>query len=392
MNISQKINHQDKIGTALRYSNPKRGWFGRKSSGKKLYIEAEALEYLLNLNDYDQLQVCKGIEALSSVSSPDDGMVNRQHPAFFKAKNATSTVFNFVIKYELTSNVVVVSAVFMNEAILGSKRRAKDERQSLYTVNKNGNAAFNQGSSLAQIKNLDQSWKVGQPAVDVKTEHAAVNGMLNNLTKAAWLMGTHTQHAYPGDTFDGFTLFHNPSEGGGLDFYESVRDNLGFTTKNAKHLAAVLADVQRKGKPVKWVVHSQGGIIFTQAIAHHIKNHSGMTLDKNTVVFHSGGNNKAKTEKLMSKVGIKKASPDKDNPFDLVPNLAGRNDLSLASIKRSLQFWSKVKGSEGSSTAESPHTLPFLGLDAYRRFLTLAGDNTSAQRVERYINGAVKPK
>lgn len=48
---------------------------------------------------------------------------------------------------------------------------------------------------------------------------------------------------------------------------------------------------------------------------------------------------------------------DRDNPFDLVPNLA-----------------------------ESPHTLPFLSLEAYHRFLTLAGDSKSAAKVKKHMS------
>lgn len=98
-----------------------------------------------------------------------------------------------------------------------------------------------------------------------------------------------------------------------------------------------------------------------------------------------GGNNKKETEKLLGQVGIRKNAPDKDNPFDLVPHLAGRNDLYPATIKRTLQFWKKVKGNETASVVESPHTLPFISLEAYHHFLTLAGDTKSASRVEKYM-------
>ena len=197
-------------------------------------------------------------------------------------------------------------------------------------------------------------------------------------------MGVHADIAFDKDEFNEYTLFHNPSQSGGLDFYESVKDNLGFTTENAKQLAAILRQVQQDGQPVKWVVHSQGGIIFKQALNHHVKKFPGQMLDLNSVVFHAGGNNKRVTEKLLKKVGIRKEGPDRDNPFDMVPNIAGGNHLNPAALRRSILFAKKVTG-DGSSTAESPHTLPFLSLEAYHHFLMMAGDQKSAQRVDNYI-------
>lgn len=245
--------------------------------------------------------------------------------------------------------------------------------------------SFSKGISISDAEKLKEAWQMKRAVTDVKTKHAAVNGMLNDLNKAAWLMGVHADVAYKNDSFNDFTLFHNPSEGGMEDFYESAKDNLGITTENAKQLSAILRDVQMKSESVKWVVHSQGGIIFKQALKHHIKKHGGSSLDKNVVVFHSGGNNRKETEKLMQQVGIKKENVDRNNPFDLVPNLAGRNDLSKEGIKRSKQFWNKVKGADGDSIVESPHTLPFLSLEAYHHFLVLAGDQKHANLVSDYM-------
>lgn len=107
---------------------------------------------------------------------------------------------------------------------------------------------------------------------------------------------------------------------------------------------------------------------------------------KNSVVFHAGGNNKKEADKFLKQAGIDKAAPDNDNPFDMVPNLAGRNDMSLSGIKRSLQFAGKVMGSESSSPAESPHTLPFLSLEAYHGFLIMAKDYKSAEHVKKYMD------
>lgn len=232
----------------------------------------------------------------------------------------------------------------------------------------------------------------GQPVATtrVKTQHAAVNGMLNDLQKATWLMGTHLDVAYKDDRPDKYTLFHNPSESAPLDFYECINDNgLGMTTKNAKHLASVLLDIQLRGGPTKWVVHSQGGIIFKQAVKHHLKENPGVSLSKNTVVFHAGGNNKNETDQLLSAAQVKRVAPDRNNPFDMVPNLAGRNDLSAGSIVRGLAFAKKVGGktvSKQKSPIESPHTLPYLSLESYHGFLMIAGDYKSAAKVQKLLD------
>lgn len=131
----------------------------------------------------------------------------------------------------------------------------------------------------------------------------------------------------------------------------------------------------------------RGRLLFKQAVAYHIKTQGpNASLNKNSVVFHAGGNNAVETLKLLAQVGIAKLAPDRNNPFDLVPALAGRNNLSPAIWKRALQFWGKVKGTPDSSPAESPHTLPYIGLEAYQRFLLMAGDTKSASRVEKLRN------
>lgn len=316
-----------------------------------------------------------------------DGQQHKLYPNFFRAKRDPGVAGNFVIQYEVLSDRVTVTRVGLNKQALVPQERMRDERAALYRVERNAALNFHHDMTLDDVKSLTQAWNLKLPVTQVKTRHAAVNGMLNDLTKATWLMGTHIGVAFATDQVNEYTLFHNPSETPLLDFYESVRDNLGITTENARHFAAVLADVQKQGQPVKWVVHSQGGIIFKQAVAYHIKTQGpNASLNKNSVVFHAGGNNAVETLKLLTQVGIAKLAPDRNNPFDLVPALAGRNNLSPAIWKRVLQFWGKVKGTPGSSPAESPHTLPYIGLEAYQRFLLMAGDTKSASRVEKLRN------
>lgn len=378
-----EVNKNDAIGSAIRYKRSRGGFFGR--SGRKIYIEPSVLAYLEELIDYDQVQVLKEVEALASIPSPQDGWVHKLRPNFFKAKSGQS---NYILNYELTSESAIISSIRLNLDALGAKFKTEKERSCLYSVEREGQSRrFSEAMSLNDVSDYRSSWKAPVPQTKVVTSHAAVNGMLNELTKASWLMGAHLDAAYPEDRPNQYTLLHNPSKGGLPDLYECATDNgLGGVTANAKILASALKDIQTRRQPTKWVVHSQGGIIFKQAIKYHLKRYPAMPLSKNTVVFHAGGNNKSETNKLLARVGIKKIAPDRDNPFDLVPNLGGRNNLSLGGVKRSLSFLPKVFGkTKSGSTVESPHTLPYFSLESYHRFLTLAGDNQSAAKVRKYM-------
>lgn len=381
----QTEHNSDILGTAIRFNNPILNSKSKGKHGRTIYIEPAAQEFLLDLNGYDQMQVCKGIEALASTPSPQDGMASTLRPDFLKAKLANASIFNYLIKYGISSSAIIIHSIKLNKDILGSQQDSSMERAALYEIERIGKTKFTSASTLSEIESLkDESWRAKGAVRKVVTRHAAVNGMLNDFRKAGWLMGVHADVAFNKDEFNSFTLFHNPSQTAKLDFYESVRDNLGATTENAKQLSAILRQVQQDGQPVKWIVHSQGGIIFKQAIAYHLKHYAGQSLNLNSVAFHSGGNNKKITNKLLDKVGIRREAPDRDNPFDMVPNLAGFNHLSPAAVCRSLRFSKKVAG-ENTSIAESPHTLPFLSLEAYHHFLILAGDFNSAKHVNRYM-------
>lgn len=182
-----------------------------------------------------------------------------------------------------------------------------------------------------------------------------------------------------------YTLFHNQSEGGTKDFFECVKDKTSIT-ENAKYFASVLKQVQERGRPVKWVAHSQGGIIFNRAVKHHNETVRG-SLSKNSVVFHSGGNNMKDSSSSLSAAGIQFEFPP-NNPFDIVPRLAGANDVSLRAIKETVPFRGNLKG---DNPLCSPHTLPFISLSHYHMQLTVAGEQKAASRVEKYMkNNGIK--
>src|SRR5690606_32484189 len=115
-----------------------------------------------NLNTYDQAQICRGIERLASVPSPQDGLVQEARPAHFKAKFITVTCFNYSVKYQLNSELVVVQNITLNDLILGKQDNPKDERSCLYNVKQGEKGGFSESSSLSEIRNLHRKWTVSK--------------------------------------------------------------------------------------------------------------------------------------------------------------------------------------------------------------------------------------
>ena len=180
------------------------------------------------------------------------------------------------------------------------------------------------------------------------------------LEKAKNLMADHVSYAYD-ENLSEYTLFHNPSDGGIWDTYESSQDKQGKTTGVSKEFAKVLSNVQRGNSSVGWIAHSQGGVIFTEAVRYHVKQGRGL-LDKNSIWFHAGANNKKKTDKIMSMAGVK-IHGFNDHPFDLVPQIVGRRATSASNVVRSIIHAGYVLN---GSQERSPHTLPYQGMDHYR--------------------------
>jgi len=75
----------------------------------------------------------------------------------------------------------------------------------------------------------------------------------------------------------------------------------------------------------------------------------------------------------------------RNNPFDVVPNVAGANNLRLSGLWRSLQLIGRVFSDNSGHAGISPHTLPYLGIRTYQKQLELSGYTKEAQRVQRYI-------
>jgi histidine ammonia-lyase len=129
-----------------------------------------------------------------------------------------------------------------------------------------------------------------------------------------------------------------------------------------------------------WVAHSQGALIFCATLEHYRFNYSGR-LTTQQLAIHGSGANLERLERIAKKLGIK-VNAIRNNPFDLVPNIAGANDLSSSSLARSFKFRGLVKG---DNVGANPHTLPFLGLKTYATQLRLAGNKEHALMVNKFI-------
>lgn len=351
---------------------------------KKLQFTRQALLMLANLNDYDQSQVLKEIDYINRYPSSDYSIRHSLNPfrRIYRTKYPFQS-YHYLIEYKTTpSGEVVVDDILFDKSLTGRMESASAERTMLYEVQRLAPRNYDGPKSKKEIVGLESAWGDESPVFDIGTEHAAVNGMQNDLAKASWLMGVHAQAAYPSDDISSYTLFHNPSDNFLLDGVECAFDKRkGAKSHNAQHLAAVLAQRQRQGKGTKWVVHSQGTIIFCAALEHY-RIHYRTPLKLQQLKVHGSGANLNRLAVIARSLGVT-VHEASNNPYDLVPNLAGGNDLSPSGLARSLHFLTRVFGND---VGASPHTLPYLGIETYKTQLRMLGRHRKADSVQKYIN------
>lgn len=291
------------------------------------------------------LYLCKALSNLRANPRPS-------HAFSLRGSVDTYSISNeyFRIDYRVHSGQVTVHNIQPVDRV----QRMRDfiEQTALYTVSKNSSGV----------------WQVGAKVEQVNTVYAAVNGQSNNLTKAVWLMGSHLEYEFA--AIREYTLFHNPSRGGLSDTWESVQDKFGFTTAVTKTFARTLASAQRRGNKTQWVAHSQGGLIFTEAVRYLLNDGSSwplnsfslngirhqqkeQLLDQHSVAFHGNANNNLRCKPLLKRAGIT-ISNIVAHDFDLVTNVIGGNTLHPKELVGSLLYANLVMG---GSVMQSPHTL-----------------------------------
>jgi RHS repeat-associated protein len=191
-------------------------------------------------------------------------------------------------------------------------------------------------------------WERTEEVNEIDTPFAGINGMLNDPDRAAELVGAHLQRAYGKGVTD-FTLAYNPTHGFVRDFLEAIADKIGITTKISRELSEVLVKSQMNGAQISWVAHSQGGVIFAEAVRT-----SGSSLSNMRVAFHGGANNRWATNEILRSHGVANMGY-LNNPLDPVPNIAGLNTINPIKLIGSILELPNVFGF-GPGT--SPHTLP----------------------------------
>jgi hypothetical protein len=286
------------------------------------------------------------LRSLRSNPRPLDGQIKKGSLSTYQHADRF-----YKVQYRIANGQVVVFNIELQNKL--QIQRDKLEKPGLYNVRKNSKGI----------------WNISAKVDKVTTSHAAVNGMLNNLTKATWLMGSHIEHAY-GKNISSYTLFHNPSGGWfAPDLWESTRDKMGFSTPVTKQFSQVLIETQADGNKTKWVAHSQGGLIFTEAVRYALNGNSstalhqlklngarhpdkGSVLDNHKVSFHGNANNIWRSKKLIDRAGIDVLAI-RIHDYDVVGNLVGGNTSSLRKLTGSLVYLPHIIS---GSIPQSPHT------------------------------------
>jgi len=359
---------------------------------RRVTLNDQALRMLCALNDFDRRKVANELLDIARYPNRLEADVGRKNwfQRLFKTRYPFRG-YHYMIQYGIDKNQkVTVSDIFFDKELLGPNTSHPHlERNALYRVDKTGSAKFTPNfdrlgqTSQQVIESIENSWETSEPTPThrVDTRYAAVNGMLNPLEKASWLMGVHLETAHPNVDINQYTLFHNPSEGPSGDLFECLYDKRCTPARshNVHHFASVLHEAQLRGHRTHWVAHSQGAIIFSRAISLALKKYGG-TLNCHSVSLHGVGCNLANIRRACIHAGIT-IDQERNNPFDCVPNIAGGNNISSSGLKRSLKFLGLVLGEDSLA---SPHTLPYLGLETYIHQLEFTGNHKYAAYAREY--------
>ncbi|MET1253921.1 hypothetical protein [Aliikangiella maris] len=230
----------------------------------------QAVDTLSALNEFDRMMVLKDCKALSKNPQNPKSRKNRYIPylRFIKSQYGFGN-YHYKIRYLLTEgNKVVIDDFVVDEKYLGHKNPSRLERTAIYLVRRaNKSKRIHKDLHYKELESLHEGWNTEhvEPVTNISGNFAAVNGMNNSLKKAMWLMGVHLDWAYQNHQFDSYYLVHNPSEDTIHDLWECGWDK-SFTSLNANHLSAIMVKAAKVGIPIKWVAHSQGGIILLRAL------------------------------------------------------------------------------------------------------------------------------
>ncbi len=167
----------------------------------KLQLTHQACQMLCSLNDFDRKQVIN--ELVQICRDPNAPDIARERTRGWRRLLRTRYPFggyHYLIAFAVNNGQIVVNDIFMDRQLLGAQGVGQ-ERNALYQVTKSGPARMTTNVNKGVVEDLMADWGElpPQPIHRIETRHAAVNGMLNDLNKAAWLMGTHVDVAYAQD-------------------------------------------------------------------------------------------------------------------------------------------------------------------------------------------------
>ncbi len=255
------------------------------------------------------------------------------------------------ISYNIANGQVLIFNITLKDNV--KLMRDKLEKIGLYKVEK--------------IR--DGEWKREKIFNSVTTEYAAVNGQSNDLVKATWLMAAHLEWEFGKNKVNEYTLFHNPSVGGPGDTWESIQDKFGMTTDVTKEFCKILVKTQENKHQTKWMTHSQGGLIFAEAVRYHLNGNSswavtggfngvfrkdkGESLNMHSVAFHGNANNNVRSGVLFKRAGIDVIKP-RANDYDMVNTIIGLNTINAWRIIGSVVYANHVMN---GTIQQSQHTL-----------------------------------
>lgn len=329
---------------------------GKNETGYQLWITPFALDALQSIPGAQvKVEIKRTIVSLSALPRALTHLQNRHVINIYKAP-----VGRHLIQYAINNGRVTVYDIDFNDKTLSQKN--KKELPKLYHVKKTPGGWTTRGLTESKA---------------VTTRLAAINGQSNNLKKATWLMAEHLQYHH-GKAFNEYTLFHNPTEGGLRDTWESMRDKMHKTTEVSMAFSRVLKNVQSSGQPVNWIAHSQGAIIFCES-TRILLNKGMKKLDKNSVIFDAGAASRRKTDQLMKNVGIR--SKHNSAPNDFVHQIAGGNAASIGQVLASALHLPRLFF---GTTESSAHTLAYKG--KYNRAASLKYGVKQPGLVKKSIN------
>ncbi len=192
-----------------------------------------------------------------------------------------------------------------------------------------------------------------RPAASIDTQNAAVNGIQNDLDRAAVVMldkvnatADLRRDAQPSE----YTLYHVPTRGAAKDMSLAAQEMIGVSTSDAKALSQTLEGVSKSGRNVIWSVHSRGAAVFESAVQDSTDR--GVHLGSQSVAVYNGAVNTRRMAHDLRKADMPMVGRGFYNyAYDPVPQLIGGNTENPIKMFGSLYNSRAVVFSD-----QSPHT------------------------------------